>query len=110
MPDVLATGVMVGLMEWACIELIAPYYEEDEGSLGVHVDFSHVAATPPGLTVTVDAQVADIDGKFIWFDVSAHDGVDQISEGRHKRAVVKWSKFTPRAMAKLRAPSDGVAL
>jgi fluoroacetyl-CoA thioesterase len=100
MPTVLATGYFVGLMEWACVEQLAPYYEDGEGSLGTHVDVSHVAPTPPGLTVTVDSEVTAMDGKFIWFKVRAHDGVDMIGEGRHQRAVVRWDKFVPKAMAK----------
>ncbi len=100
MPGVLATGYMVGLMEWACIEQIAPFYEDGEGSLGTHVDVNHVAPTPPGLTVTVETEITEIDGRFIWFSVRAHDGVDLIGQGRHQRAVVRWDKFTPRAMAK----------
>ena len=91
---------MVGLMEWACLEQLLPFLDEGEGSLGVHVDISHVAPTPPGLTVTVETRVEEIDGEFIWFHVRAHDGVDMIGEGRHKRAVVRWENFTPRAMSK----------
>ena len=99
MPEVLATGYMVGLMEWACIEQLAPYCDEGEGSLGTHVDISHVAPTPPGLTVTVETEVTAIEGKFVWFGVRAHDGVDLIGEGRLQRAVVRWEKFVPKAMA-----------
>ena len=100
MPGVLATGYMVGLMEWACIEQLLPYHEDGEGSLGTHVDVSHLAPTPPGLTVTVETEVTGIDGKFVWFSVRAHDGVDLIGEGRHQRALVRWEKFVPKAMAK----------
>ena len=100
MPGVLATGYMVGLMEWACIEQLLPFYEDGEGSLGTHVDVSHLAPTPPGLTVTVETEVTGIDGKFVWFSVRAHDGVDLIGEGRHQRALVRWEKFVPKAMAK----------
>ena len=100
MPAVFATGYMVGLMEWACIEQLAPFFEEGEGSLGTHVDVNHVAATPPGLTVTVETEVSALEGKFVWFRVRAHDGVDLIGEGRHQRAVVRWEKFVPKAMAK----------
>lgn len=107
MPGVFATGFMVGLMEWACIELLAPFYEEGEGSLGTHVDVSHVAPTPPGLTVTVETEVKSVDGKFVWFDVRAHDGADLIGEGRHQRALVRWDRFVPRAMAK--APANVAA-
>ena len=56
MPHVFATGFMVGLMEWACLELLKPYLDAGEGSLGIHIDVSHVAATLPGQTVTVDAE------------------------------------------------------
>ena len=97
---VLATGYFVGLMEWACVEQLAPYYEDGEGSLGTHVDFSHVAPTPPGLTVTVESEVTAIDGKFVWFKCRAHDGVDMIGEGRHQRAVVRWERFVPKVAAK----------
>ncbi|MFN3282462.1 MAG: thioesterase family protein [Tabrizicola sp.] len=108
MPAVLATGYFVGLMEWACVEQMAPYYEDGEGSLGTYVDFSHVAPTPPGLTVTVESEVTAIDGKFVWFKVRAHDGVDMIGEGRHQRAVVRWEKFVPKAMAKVAAGAEKV--
>jgi fluoroacetyl-CoA thioesterase len=100
MPAVLATGYMVGLMEWACIEQMAPYMEPGEGSLGTHVDVSHVAPTPPGMTVTVETEVTGIDGRFVWFSVRAHDGSGPIGEGRHQRAVVAWEKFVPKAMAR----------
>jgi fluoroacetyl-CoA thioesterase len=108
MPGVLATGYMVGLMEWACIEQLAPYYDTGEGSLGTHVDVNHLSPTPPGLTVTVETEVTAVDGKFIWFDVRAHDGADMIGQGRHQRAVVSWDRFTPRAMAKA-AMKEGAA-
>ncbi len=53
MPEVFATGFMVGLMEWACIEAMAPHMEPGEGSVGTLVNVTHTAATPPGMTVTV---------------------------------------------------------
>ena len=56
MPEVFATGFMVGLMEWTCLQLLAPHLDAGEGSLGIHIDMSHQAATPPGLTITVDAE------------------------------------------------------
>lgn len=100
MPEVLATGYFVGLCEWACIEQLAPFHQDGEGSLGTHVDISHLAPTPPGLEVTVTSEVTAIEGRFVWFKVSAHDGVDMIGEGRHQRALVQWDRFVPRAMAK----------
>jgi fluoroacetyl-CoA thioesterase len=100
MPDVLATARMVGLMEWACVEQIAPYYEAGECSLGIHVDVSHVAPTAPGMLVTVDSEVTAIDGKFLWFKVTARDAAGLIGEGRHQRALVDAEKFSAKAEAK----------
>jgi fluoroacetyl-CoA thioesterase len=100
MPDVLATAKMIGLMEWACVAQLMPYYEPGECSLGIHVDVSHIAPTPPGLTVTVDSEVTAIDGRFVSFSVRAHDGIDLIGEGRHRRAVVQTDRFAAKATAK----------
>lgn len=100
MPHVFATGYMVGLFEWACIELMKPHLEPGEGSLGIHVDVSHTAATPPGLTITVAATCTKVDGRILEFDVSGHDGIDAIGAGRHRRAVVRWDKFNERVAQK----------
>src|SRR6185295_17391253 len=96
MPQVLATGFMVGLFEWACIELLRPHLDPGEGSLGTHVDFSHVAATPPGLCVEVVTTLTRIEGRSLHFSVRGHDGVDAIGEGMHRRAVVSWERFEQR--------------
>lgn len=106
MPHVFATGYMVGLMEWACVRLLKPHLEAGEGSLGTHVDFSHTAATPPGLTVTVDAECTAVKGRKVSFQVRAHDGVDLIGEGRHERAVVAWQRFNERVASKARAAGE----
>jgi fluoroacetyl-CoA thioesterase len=103
MPAVFATGYMVGLMEWACIQLLAPHLDAGEGSLGVHVDVSHSAATPPGLTITVDVECTAVTGRRASFRVRAHDGVDLIGEGRHERAIVAWDRFNARVAEKAKA-------
>jgi fluoroacetyl-CoA thioesterase len=100
MPRVFATGYMVGLMEWACMQLMAPHLDPGEGSLGVHVDVNHTAATPPGFAITVDVECTRVDGKRITFQVKAHDGVDQIGAGRHERFVVTWERFNAAVAAK----------
>src|SRR5882762_6054089 len=76
MPKVFATGFMIVLMEWTCAEVLAPHLDAGEGSLGTHIDVSHLAATPIGFTVTVDAELVAIDGRKLAFKVSAHDGKD----------------------------------
>ncbi len=108
MPAVFATGFMVGLMEWTCIQLMAPHLDPGEGSLGIHVDVSHLAATPPGLTVTVDAECTAVNGRKLTFNVTAHDGVDLIGEGRHERAVVAWDRFNGRVAEKAKSAAEKV--
>jgi fluoroacetyl-CoA thioesterase len=100
MPHVFATGYMVGLIEWVCMQAMAPHLDPGEGSLGVHVDVNHTAATPPGFTVTVDVECTQVVGKRVTFQVKAHDGVDQIGAGRHERFVVAWDRFNASVAAK----------
>jgi len=91
---------MIVLMEWVCTQLLAPHLDPGEGSLGVHVDVSHLAATPIGMTVTVDVELVKVVGQRVAFKVKAHDGVDLIGEGRHERFVVVWDVFDARLAAK----------
>ncbi len=102
MPGVFATGFMVGLMEWACLEVLKPHLDDGEGSLGIHVDVSHSAATVPGQIVTVDATCTSVTGRRVAFEVVAHDGVEVIGKGRHERMVVPWARFVQRVNDKAR--------
>jgi len=101
MPKVLATGFMVGLFEWACIQAINPHIDwPDEQTVGIQVNLSHVAATPPGLTVTVKGKLEEVEGRKLSFSLVADDGVDTISEGTHDRFVIKAEKFNAKMAAK----------
>lgn len=100
MPEVFATGFMVGLMEWACIDALKPHLDEGEGSLGVGIDVTHVAATLPGQTVTVTVTCESVQGPKVAWQVSAHDGLDLIGQGRHDRFVVNWDRFNARLAEK----------
>ncbi len=100
MPTVFATGFMVGLMEWTCMKVLEPHLEPGEGSLGVHIDISHIAATVPGQTVTVDAECTKVEARHVWFRVKAHDGIDLIGEGRHERIIIPWARFVSRVNEK----------
>ena len=106
MPEVFATGFMVGLMEWTCVELLAPHLDEGEGSLGTHIDVSHKAATPVGFTVTVEAECIEVRGPRARFKIVAHDGVDEIGAGTHERFIVAWDRFN-RSVAAKRAKAAG---
>lgn len=101
MPRVLATGYLVGLLEWACLVAVKPYLDwPREQTVGTHIDVSHLAATPPGLEVTVRVKLTRVDGRRLYFDVDADDGVDVIARGRHERFVIDRDKFGARAAAK----------
>ena len=94
MPGVLATGFLVALAEWACIELVKPHLDwPREQTLGTHVDLSHTAATPPGMTVEIHARLQSVEGRKLVFTVKARDDMDAISEGRHERHVIDAARF-----------------
>jgi fluoroacetyl-CoA thioesterase len=101
MPDVLATGYMVGMMELACVNGIMPFVDwPREQSVGVHVSFSHLAATPPGMTLLIRGEVIEVEGRRVKFRVEAWDGVDKITEGVHERMIISPEKFNAKLAEK----------
>jgi len=103
MPEVFATGFLVGFLEWACIRAINPHIDwPHEQTVGTHIDVSHEAATPPGLEVTATVELIAVEGRRLVFAVQAHDGVDLISKGRHERFVINKEKFVAKLGAKKR--------
>src|SRR5262245_54839744 len=102
MPEVFATGFLVGFLEWACIRAIKPHLDwPEEQTLGTHIDVSHLAATPPGLEVTAQVELLAVEGKKLRFRVSAHDGVDLVSEGLHERHIIMKDRFDAKVQAKI---------
>lgn len=106
MPEVFATGFLVGFIEWACIQAVNPHLDwPSEQTVGTHVNVSHLAATPPGLEVIARVQLVEVDGRRLVFEVEASDGVDVISRGTHERFVIFAEKFGDKVRQKLsRAP------
>lgn len=101
MPEVFATGFLVGFLEWACLKAINPHLDWPlEQTVGTHIDVSHSAATPPGMEVIANVELIAVEGKALTFAVRAHDGVDLISEGRHQRHVIVKERFDARVLAK----------
>lgn len=90
---VFSTPSMVALMEAAAVQALAPFMEDDESSVGIRVDVSHLAATPPGVVVTAKATLTEISGRTLAFHVTAHDGVREIGSGTHERAQISVSRF-----------------
>lgn len=101
MPEVFATGFMVGFLEWACIAAVKPHLDwPREQSVGTHVNVSHIAATPPGLEVTATVRLLSVDGRRLSFEVEAHDGVDLIGRGTHERYVIDRERFVNKVRDK----------
>lgn len=97
MPEVFATGFLVGLLEWACIKAVNPHLDwPNEQTVGTHINVSHQAATPPGLQVTVSVELIAIEGRKLTFTVEAHDGVELISKGLHERFIINREKFVAK--------------
>jgi fluoroacetyl-CoA thioesterase len=106
-PEVLATAYMVVMMEATATKALRPHLDVNEGSVGIHVDVSHLAATLPGQTVTVTAEVTKVEGRRITFKVIAHDGIDTIGEGLHQRMIVPWDRFKAGIAAKAGKLTNG---
>jgi fluoroacetyl-CoA thioesterase len=92
--DVFSTPAMIGLMEGTCVRLTAPHLDEGESSVGIHVDVYHTAPTKIGQSVTVTAEIVEIEGNKIRYAVVAiNDAGVKIGEGKHRRAVIRTKKF-----------------
>ncbi len=97
---VLGTPVMINLMEAAALDAAEHLMPKGHQSLGIHVDISHVAATPIGMKVHATAEVTAVEGNRIRFRVEAHDEAEMIGEGTHERVVVKVERFDKRVQKK----------
>jgi len=100
LPPVLATPVMIMVMENAALNAIKPYLDAGESALGTHVDVRHLAATPAGRRVTGEAEVTKVAGRRIEFRIRATDGTEEIGIGTHERMLIDLEKFSERMKAK----------
>lgn len=101
MPEVFATGYLVGFLEWACIQAVNPHLDwPEEQTVGTHVNVSHEAATPEGLEVTARVKLVGVHGRKLTFEVEAHDGLDLISRGTHERFIIDKGRFDARLKEK----------
>ena len=100
LPPILATPVMIMVMENAALNAMKPYLDADETALGTRVDVRHMSATPAGRRVTGEAEVAKIDGRRIEFTIRATDGAEVIGEGTHERVIINLARFSEQLKAK----------
>jgi fluoroacetyl-CoA thioesterase len=101
MPQVFATGFLLGLIEWTCIQAMNPHLDwPKEQSVGIGMNLTHEAATPPGFEVTVAVKLEEMQGRKLTFSFTAHDGKDRISQGTHQRFVIDAAKFNQNVAQK----------
>jgi fluoroacetyl-CoA thioesterase len=92
--DVFSTPAMIGLMERTCVDLTEPYLDDDEQTVGIHVDVRHIAPTKIGQSVTVTAELLEVKDDKLRYAVSAtNDQGVKIGEGTHRRAVINTKHF-----------------
>lgn len=100
---VLATPVMINLMEAAALDAAESLIPAGHQSLGTRLDVRHIAATPVGMRVRATARLISVEGRSLEFRVEAHDEKDLIGDGTHQRLVVDVARFDQRVQAKLTA-------
>jgi predicted thioesterase len=100
LPQVLATPVMILVMENAALNAIKPFLDAGESAVGTAIDVKHLAATPVGREVRARAEVVNVEGRRIVFKVSASDGKEEIGKGSHQRIVIDLRSFNERLAQK----------
>lgn len=98
---VLATPIMINLMEAAALQAVEGLLPAGHQTVGIHLDVTHVAATPVGMRVRAHAELIRVDKRTLFFDVSAEDEKERIGGGLHERIVINLAKFDARMQDKL---------
>jgi fluoroacetyl-CoA thioesterase len=97
---VYATPRMVSDVEYTCRDFLLQHLDAGEDSVGAHVSIDHLAATPLGLSVKIEARVTEVDRRKVTFEFSVHDPVEQVGRGKHVRFVVETAKTRERLAQK----------
>ncbi len=100
LPQVLATPVMILIMENAALNAIRSYLEAGESAVGTGIDIKHLAATPVGHDVRAEAEVTAVDDRLIKFNVTASDEIEVIGRGTHERIVIDLQRFNQNLVKK----------
>jgi len=98
---VLATPVMINLIEAAALQSVEDHLPDGQQSLGTFLEVSHIAATPVGMRVRATAELVKVDGRHLELKVRASDEVEEIGSGMHHRIVVNMAKFDARVARKV---------
>jgi predicted thioesterase len=94
--EVFGTPLLIALMENAAWRAVADELDEGYVTVGTHVNVSHLAATPLGQQVRAEAELVEIDGRRLLFNVVAYDERQKIGEGQHERTIVNLERFLKR--------------
>ena len=100
LPPILATPVMIMIMENAALNAMKPYLAAGESALGTRVDIRHLAATPVGRVVTGEAEITKVDGRRLEFTIRALDGTEVVGTGTHERMIIDLARFAERLKSK----------
>ena len=103
---VLATPIMINLMEAAALQAVEGFLPAGHQTVGIHLDVTHVAATPVGMRVKAHAELTRVDQRTLYFRVHAEDQKERIGEGVHERIVINLAKFDLRMQDKLKLIGD----
>jgi fluoroacetyl-CoA thioesterase len=106
LPAVLATPVLVTILENAALEAIKNSLDDGETVVGTRIDICHLSPTPAGVRVVGQARVTAVEGRRVVFQVSAVDEHGQIGAGIHERIVLPMSRIEEAISAKRRARAD----
>lgn len=98
--EVLATPMMISLIEQTCNESVLPYLDEGQGTVGTLVNVAHTSATPIGMRVWCDSELVEVDRRRLVFNVKAYDECGLIGEGTHERFIIDTAKFMEKIKAK----------
>lgn len=98
--EVFSTPSMIALMEKASRELVQPYLEEGQSTVGTRLEVSHVAASPIGAYIHAESTLVEIDRRMLTFEVKAYADGELIGEGRHQRCIIYAERFMEKALAK----------
>ncbi len=98
--EVFFTPSMIALMEKASRELVQPYLEEGQSTVGTRLEVSHVAASPIGAHIHAESTLVEIDRRMLTFEVKAYADGELIGEGRHQRCIIYAERFMEKALAK----------
>ncbi len=96
LPAVLSTPRVIGWMESTAHQMIVPFLQEGQSTVGTLVNIRHLAATPVGMEVVTKAELLEVDGRRMRFHIEAWDAVEKIAEGEHERFIIDCERFTQR--------------